>query len=209
MLTLYTTPLSANGRKVLAAAQHLGLSPEVKHVNVYSGEGRTAEYLAINPSGKIPTLVDGDFVLSESNAILVYLAEMHAEHQLSSRTARDRANISRWLFWEASAWQPALTTVMAPVVAQRLGLVPALPAATASWDDAAFRRVAVLLDEHLGGNTFMVGDRLTIVDFSIAGMMTYARAAQFPFGSFTQIAAWYERIEQSHAWQATATAPWK
>jgi glutathione S-transferase len=62
-VTLYTTPLSANGRKVLAVSHHLGLEPEIKLVNVYKGEGRTAEYLSINPSGKIPTLVDGDLVL--------------------------------------------------------------------------------------------------------------------------------------------------
>jgi len=60
MLTLYSTALSANGRKVL-----------------YRGEGRAAEYLAINPAGKIPALVDGDFTLCESNAILQYICEAH------------------------------------------------------------------------------------------------------------------------------------
>jgi len=56
MIELHTTPLSANGRKVLAACIHLGLEPTVHHVNVYAGEGRRPEYLRINPSGKIPTL---------------------------------------------------------------------------------------------------------------------------------------------------------
>ena len=64
MLTLYITALSANGRKVLAVCRQLELEPEIRDVNVYRGEGRTAEYLAVNPSGKIPTLVDGDFPIA-------------------------------------------------------------------------------------------------------------------------------------------------
>ena len=88
MFTLYTTPLSANGRKVLAVSHHLGLTPEIRLVNVYRGEGRSAKYLAINPSGKIPTLVDGEFTLYESNAILQYLSEAHGEYRLWSREPR-------------------------------------------------------------------------------------------------------------------------
>ena len=75
MLTLYTTPLSANGRKMLALSRELGLRPQIRRVDVYRGEGRTPEYLAINPSGKIPTLVDGDLTLCESDAIGLYLCE--------------------------------------------------------------------------------------------------------------------------------------
>src|SRR5208283_1663572 len=54
VFTLYATPLSANGRKALAVCRHLGLKPETRLVNVYKGEGRTPEYLAVNPLGKVP-----------------------------------------------------------------------------------------------------------------------------------------------------------
>jgi glutathione S-transferase len=77
VLKIYATPLSANGRKVLAVSREFGLQPENHLVNVYRGEGRKPEYLAINPSGKIPTLIEGEFILFESNAILLYLAEAH------------------------------------------------------------------------------------------------------------------------------------
>ena len=84
-LCLYTTALSANGRKVLALVEHLGLDAEIRETNVYAGAGQTESYLAINPQGKIPTLVEGDFRLSESNAILQYLADRHPERRLLDR----------------------------------------------------------------------------------------------------------------------------
>ena len=85
MLTLYTTPLSANGRKPLAVCHYLGLAPRIELVNVYRGEGQTADYRAVNPLGKVPTLLDGDLTLSESNAILQYLAEAHGDGRLWAR----------------------------------------------------------------------------------------------------------------------------
>jgi len=207
MFTLYTTPLSANGRKVLAVSHHLSLSPYVVVVNVYAGEGQRPEYLAVNPSGKIPTLVDGDFVLSESNAILQYIVDAYGGGALSSNDPRGRADIARWMFWEASQWQPALISVLTPVVAQRLGLVAGAPS-EATWSDQRFRATAALLDAHLSSRAFLVGDALTIADFSVAGMMTYARVGRFPFDAYPHIGAWYARIEELEAWRASATAPW-
>lgn len=88
MYTLYTTPLSANGRKVVALSRHLGLDPEIVEVNVYAGMGRTPEFLGRNPWGKVPTLVDGDLTLWESNAILQYITEAHGGFRLHGRTSR-------------------------------------------------------------------------------------------------------------------------
>jgi glutathione S-transferase len=199
---LYATPLSANGRKVLAAAHHLGLALDVQVVNVYAGEGRSAAYLAINPTGKIPTLVDGDFTLWESNAILQYLAEIHG--RLTLPTAAGRADIARWMFWEASAWQPAMVAVLTDHVAARLRGLPPPPV---EWDESHVLVLAAFLDAHLTARPFVCGE-LTIADFALAGMMTYARAAAFPFDDTPALAAWYRRIESLDAWRATAVAPW-
>lgn len=208
MFTLYSTPASANGRKVLALAHHLGLDPVVNVVNVYAGEGRRPEYLAVNPSGKIPVLVANGFVLTESNAILLYLAEAYGGFRLWSFVPRQRADISRWLFWEASEWQPALVPVLRGHVAHKLGLTPPAPSADADWADPGVRAVAGFLDAHLKERRFLVGDEITIADLSVAGMMTYARSASFPFAEFEGIAAWYDRIAGLDAWKATATDPW-
>ena len=209
MFTIYSTSLSANGRKVLAACRQLHLEPEIRLVNVYRGEGRTPEYLAINPTGKIPTLVEGDFFLFESNAILQYLSEAHADFRLFSRNPQERAAIASWLFWEAAHWQPALTTVLAPLVGHKLlpEIIPA-PTAGPDWQNEQVHPLLTRLDAHLRNRRFLAGDVLTIADFSVGGMMTYFRTAAFPFDAFPNLTSWHERLETLAAWQQTRTELW-
>lgn len=90
MFKLYTHPHSANGRKVLAIINYLKLKPEIIPINVYTGEGQKSDYLKINPFGKIPTLVDGEFILWESNAIMLYIADKYGAYQLSSLIYKHR-----------------------------------------------------------------------------------------------------------------------
>jgi glutathione S-transferase len=210
MFTLYSTPLSANGRKVMAATHHLKLQPEVKLINVYKGEGRAPEYLAINPWGKIPTLVDGELTLWESNAILQYLSEAYGDYKLWSRDPKRRADISRWLFWESAHWQPAFVPVLSTFVGPLLVSETAVPApGRVNWSHEGFQTAVKSLDAHLKGREFIVGDELSIADLSIAGMMMYVRPARFPFEAFPHLGAWYERIEGLEAWKATAVGPWQ
>jgi len=208
-LSLYTTPLSANGRKVLAVSHHLGLALEVHLVDVYRGEGRAPEYLAINPTGKIPFLVDGEFTLSESNAILQYLSEAHGRYRLFSESPKERAAIASWLFWESAHWQPAILPVLSQFVGHALlpETVPA-PSEPPAWHDATLRPLLARLDAHLRDHAFVALDTLTLADFSLGGMMTYFRAAAFPFEEFPGLDAWFGRLESVEAWQKTATSLW-
>ena len=209
MFTLYSTPLSANGRKVLALARHLGLEPVVHDVNVYGGEGQAPEYLAINPTGKIPCLVDGDFVLTESNAILEYVSEAHAGFRLFSKEARERAEIASWLFWESAHWQPALIGVLSAFVGHQLlpERVPE-PSRAPDWRDETLRPLLTRLEVHLSDRAFLALGALTIADFSVGGMVTYFRAAEFPFEQYPNLAAWYGRLEELEAWQETEAPLW-
>lgn len=209
MLELYTTPLSANGRKVLAVSRHLGLAARVEIVDVYRGEGQAPAHLARNPFGKVPTLVDGDLVLWESNAILQYLSEAHAGFRLWGADARRRADVSRWLFWESAEWQPACAAVLAPRVGQLLfpERAPREPLPT-DWSDARLARLLRFLDARLGEHAFLAGGELTLADFSVGAMMMYARPAGFPSDAFPRLAAWYGRLDATDAWRATASGPW-
>ena len=204
MLTLYSTTLSANGRKVLAVGRQLELDIDVRLVNVYRGEGRAPGYLAINPTGKIPTLVDEDLTLVESNAILQYLCEAHGDFRLWSREPKLRGRIARWLFWESAHWQPTLAPLLSPCVGHRLlpNLVPP-PAAGPDWDADALSPLMAALGTALSASRFLVGDEITIADFAVAGMVTYFPVARFPFEKYPAFEAWYRRIEMLEAWRAT------
>jgi glutathione S-transferase len=209
MLTLYATPLSANGRKVLAVARQLEVQADVRTINVYRGEGRAAEYLAINPSGKIPTLVDGDLTLYESNAILQYLSEAHGNFRLWSRDPKARARIARWLFWESGHWQPVLATLLSPCVGHRL-LPEVVPRASVNpnWDAADLRALLGVLTAALNMTAFLAGNEVTIADLAVAGMVTYFRVARFPFEEHPRIMDWYSRIEMLDGWRATQESLW-
>lgn len=209
MFTLYASPLSANGRKVMAACACLGLEPELREVNVYRGEGRSPVYLAVNPSGKIPALVDGSLMLTESNAILQYVSEAYGDCRLFSHDAKERAVISSWLFWESAHWQPALIKVLSAAVAHALfpERVPA-PAAAPDWTNEELGRLLGRLEAHLAGRTFLVSAELSIADLSVAGMTTYFRAGGFPYDVYPNVAAWCDRLDSIDGWRSTAAPPW-
>src|SRR5215470_16813254 len=82
--------------------QELGVPFEAVQVNLIAGEHRRPEFLRINPAGKVPVLVDGDLVLTESVAIPVYLAEKHPERRLLPTDPRQRAQANQWLMFAAT-----------------------------------------------------------------------------------------------------------
>ncbi|TAK72948.1 MAG: glutathione S-transferase family protein [Gammaproteobacteria bacterium] len=206
---LYTHQDSANGRKVLAISYHLNLEPEIIKVNIYQGEGQKPDYLKINPFGKIPTLIEDHFILWESNAILQYIAEKHGHFKLSSDDSEKRADIARWLFWESSHWQPAISAVLAPAVGHHLlpNLFPQ-PSENPNWNHPEFKHWATYLNTHLIQHDFLSNNTLTIADFSVAAMMTYFRFAKFPFDKFPALKDWYERIEALDAWKQSESKLW-
>src|SRR5690349_8465387 len=109
-MKLYTTPASPNGRRPRLVAAVLGIDLDEQWVNLAKGEQRKPEYIALNPNGSIPTWVDGDFVLTESRAIMQYLAARKPESDLLPREERARMDVIRWQFWDAAQFSPQAGT---------------------------------------------------------------------------------------------------
>jgi glutathione S-transferase len=107
MLQVYLDPCTVNSRKVLAGLQLIGMPYELRHVDYFTGAHKKPEFLAINPNGAVPAVVDGDFALSESNAILQYAADLADSDEHYPKDLKQRADINRWLLWEASTWFPS------------------------------------------------------------------------------------------------------
>ena len=112
MYLLYHFPQSQHARRVVSLLEEAGLEYELRHVAMDKGEHRSAAYLAINPNHQVPTLVDGDVTIHESNAILRYLC---AKHRLNAWYPEDlpaRAKVEQWLDWNQCRLSPAVVDIV-------------------------------------------------------------------------------------------------
>jgi glutathione S-transferase len=203
-MKLYLNTLSPNVRRVRLTAAVLGLSLEEKKLDFAKGEHKNPEYLALNPNGAVPTLVDGDYVLTESRAIMQYLASKKPESGLLPRDEGARADVTRWQFWDSSHFSPQLGTL----IFQKL-LKPMMGMGEPDMGKieealAGFRRFGAVLDKRLEGRQYVVGDSLTLADLTIASSLMYAKQTEAPVGELRNVERWFTRISDMDAWKATA-----
>lgn len=202
-MQLYYHPLSPNCTKVLAAARLLGQPLDLRLVDLQAGEHRGPAYLDLNPNGLVPLLIDGSLRLSESEAILAYLAETAPDGRFRLETAAARAERLRWQFWAVCHWNPALRVfVFERVFKGLLGLgAPDENALLAAG--AEFRQHARLLDHHLRDRPWIEGEALGLSDLSLAALLAYHELAGLPLADFPAMNAWYARLQALPEWQET------
>ncbi|MGA7118536.1 MAG: glutathione S-transferase family protein [Polyangiaceae bacterium] len=204
-MKLYYNPLSPNVRRVRLTAAVLGIQLEEKQLDFAKGEHKNPEYLALNPNGAVPTLVDGDFVLTESRAIMQYLAAKKPESGLLPRDEAARADVTRWQFWDASHFAPQMGTLgFEKMFKSMMGLGE--PDAGKIQDALGnFRRFAAVLNKRLDGKKYIVGDSLTIADLTLASSLMYAKQVEAPVAEFPNVHAWFSRITELDGWKKTST----
>lgn len=203
-MKLYFHPLSGNSRRVLLVATHLEVSLDRVVVDLTKGEQRETPHLGRNPNGRVPVLEDDGFLLWESRAIMVYLAEKTPGQTLLPSDARGRADVNRWLFWCAAHMAPANTVLVSEnFVKMVMGRGPADPAEVARGE-ALVGQYAPVLDAHLAGKTWVAQDRLTLADFSLAASFALAGPARLPIAGYANLRAWLERVQELPAWKRTA-----
>jgi glutathione S-transferase len=204
MMQLYVNLMSPNVRRVRLTAAVLGLELEEKNVDLAKREQRKPEFLAVNPNGAVPTLVDGDFVLTESRVIMQYLASKKAESGLLPRDERARFDVIRWQFWDAAHFSPQLGTLtFQKVLKPRMGMGEP-DAAKVEEALANFRRFAAVLDKRLEGRQHVVGDSLTLADLTLACSLMYAAQTEVPLAEFASIDAWFSRMRALDAWKRSS-----
>jgi len=203
-MKLYGFPASPNTWKVRALAAHLKAPLEFEFIDLTKGAQHTPAYLAINPTGRTPVLVDDDFKLWESNAILQYLASKSAT-PLYPNDARGRADVTRWLCWDLAHWgaQACQPLIFENLVKKFVNLGPADGAAVAKAMEA-FKKEAKMLDAHLAKHEHLVGDALTIADFSVAAPLFHAEGAGIPLDSCANVRGWFQRVSALPCWGETA-----
>jgi glutathione S-transferase len=206
-MRLYGFPPSPNTWKVRAVAAHIGLPLELEFVDLPKGQQQTPEYLALNPTGRAPVLVDGDFILWESNAIMQYLAD-RTPNRLWPNDARDRADIMRWQSWQLVHWdkEGCEPLIIERLVKKFLNLGPPEMAVVAKGMES-FNREARVLDAHLAKQSYLVGTEVTLADFSVAAPLFYAKEAELPVAPYQHLRDWFARVSALPAWRDTAPAP--
>ncbi|QBF25820.1 glutathione S-transferase family protein [Pseudomonas tructae] len=206
-LILYSDS-SPNGFKITIALEELGLPYTLKHVQIDHGEHRQADFLKLNPHGRIPVLVDTecDITLFESAAILLYLA------QKSGRLLPEHPSEH----WAAITWLQFHAASMGPILGQRVyfELFAEQPCPEAI---TRYRRLSEelfsTLDQRLANHPWLAGNSYSIADIATFGWTHILQIIDFDFSQHPHLTAWHERVSQRPAVQrgirlpAPATGP--
>jgi glutathione S-transferase len=170
--------------------RELDVEFEYVSVDATKGENRRPEFLALNPAGKVPVLVDGDLVLSESVAIVLYLAEKYPQMGFLPADLRARAKVYRWLLFtatelEQAIWRIARHTHQYPAEKRLAGEIP-----LARQD---FLDMAAVMEEHFATRSFLVGESVTVADFVAAYTLDMASMVRL-LKSLPNLRAYMERM---------------
>lgn len=203
-MKLYTLPASPNGRKVIAVMHHLGQDIDIEYLDFARGEISSRDFLAINPNGMVPVLVEGSMRLWESNAITQYLADKSGDSSLYPRDLGVRVDINRWQLWEQAHFNRAFgTLVFEGLIKPRFGMGEA-PEDLIAFCLRELSRFAPVLDAHLAGREVLVGNDITIADYSMICLEKYRDATPFDWSGYHNINRYFDRMRSTEAWVAAA-----
>lgn len=193
-LVLHEFAASGNCYKVRLTAALVGKPIERREYDIMKGETRTPEFLAnVNANGRIPVLQVDDRFIPESNAACHYLAE---ESRLIPADAFGHADMLRWMFWEQYNHEPNIATLrfwMTEVGADKLNELQRMQMpAKRQGGEAALK----LMDEHLGGREWFVGDAPSLADICLFAYTHVAGAADFELRRYPAVLAWLERVKK-------------
>lgn len=201
-MQLYHFP-SPNPQKVTFALKELGLDCEMVPVDLAKGEHRQPAFLALNPFGRTPVLVDGELTLPESHAILAYLGEKTG--WLWPRSAAARAEALRWLFFLSQHIMPPAGEVALRFRAKLFGRPVDEP--TVKRGEEALPPVLAILEHHLARNKWMMGADFGLVDCAYCPVLNVIEKSGFGFAEFPRLTAYLDACRARPAWEQTPRLP--
>lgn len=203
-MKLHYFPLSSNARKAVIAAKLLESPVELVVCDLAKGAQKSPAFLALNPNGKVPVLEDGDFVLTESFAIMQYLADKKPGNTLYPTELHARADVNRWMFWCANHWAVAIAGLnFENMLKKMFGMGDADPAQV-KRHETSFHDLAKVLDAQLAKHAWVTGDKLTLADVALATPLMSTVPAKIPTDSYANIRRWFAAFQELPAWKETA-----
>ncbi len=201
-MQLYHFP-SPNPQKVTFALLELGLDCEKIPVNLAQGEQKKPEFLAVNPAGRVPVLVDGDVKLTESHAILGYLGDKTG--RLWPTSPRGRAGALQWLFFLSQHIMPAASQVALRIRAKVTGV--AVDELVVAQGEQALNAVLPVIEGHLAESKWMLGGEFSLVDCAYCPVFNVVEKAGFSFGTLPKTKAYLDACCARPAWVQTPKLP--
>jgi glutathione S-transferase len=197
---IYGDSISGNCYKLQLACAQLDIDYVWHEVDILAGETRTRDYLAMNPNGKVPLMVlPGGKYLSESNAILSYLAD---ESPLAGETRYERANVLRWMFFEQYSHEPYIAT--SRFIIRYLGRPGSREGDLESRRGGGYLALDVM-EQELANNDYIANDKYSIADIALYAYTHIADEGGFDLIDYPQVNAWLRRVESQPGYVAMTT----
>jgi len=204
MIEILGRPNSVNVQKVMWCAAELGLPVQRADIGGAFGGNDTADYLARNPNGKVPTLIDDDFVLWESNAIVRYLCDLYGSAPWQPQSAQARGLAGQWMDWY-------LTTLHAPMTVVFWQLIRTAPE---NRDAASFRSAEktagtlwAMLDRHLSDQDYLLGDEPSMADIPVGSAAYRWHSLDLDRPDLPHLKAWWDRLAERPAYREHVMVP--
>lgn len=208
-LTLYYHPVSTTCRPIMMFAAEHDLPLELKLVDLFCGEQHGPEFSAINPNQCVPVLQDGGFRLTESSAILKYLAE-RVDSPAYPRELHLRARVNEAMDWFNTGLSRELAygLVYPQVFPDHRRADPAVQRAVLAWSQPRVQRLLTLLDEWMIGphKSFLLGERITLADYLGLGLLTLGEAARLDYARWPNLRRWLAHLKDRPAFARTHDA---
>lgn len=188
MITLYGHELSGNSYRVRLLLELLNLEYDFKQVNLLKGEHKQPPYLAINPFGQVPALIDGDVTLANSQGILTYLARQYGGEDWLPTDAVSLSRVVRWLSIAAGEVRQGPETAR---LCHLFGIK------SINLDRAIEKAEFILtqLNDHLSSHTWLEFERPTVADIAVFPYIALAPDGQVSLDAYPHVLAWIDRIK--------------
>ncbi len=193
---LYCFGESGNAYKAALTLTLADMEWEPVFVDFFNGAARTPEFRALNPMGEVPVFTDGDLVLTQSGVIQDYVSSKTGK--LGGRSAAERREVLRWVFWDNHklSGQAGSTRFL-------MNFLPPekRPAEVIAFQQGRLKTAYTVLNDHLAGRSWMVGDQVTIADTACCGYLFYPEPFGFTRADWPNIDAWLGRLEALPLWK--------
>ena len=204
-MKLYYHPASTASRPVLLFAAESGIDLDLKLVDIFKGEHHQAPYTAINPNALVPMLEDGDFRLTESSAILKYLADK-IDSPLYPKGLQQRARVNERMDWFNTQLSRdyCFGLVFAQLLPHHKRRSDEAQAGTVQWGQERSKVWLQVLNDHIlgPGHNYVCGDAITIADLFGAGLLTLGEVIGCEFADYPYVQGWLARIKAVKSWKS-------